>query len=475
MVNRIKWQLLIAIAGFGAIVLLLNAFAVPVVAKNVPARGGTLVEGVAGTPRTINPLLATTDVDRDISSLVFSGLTKSNSDGAVLPDLAKSWDMSEDGRTWTFHLRDDVLWQDGAPFTADDVVYTISTIQNSDFPDSTGIADLWRSVTLEKTGTYEIKVTLPETYTPFLNYTTIGILPQHLLKDVAPADLASNTFNTSPIGTGPFRLDPGNISARAATLEYDEHYYGGRPYLDSIRFQFYPNYDAAITALEQGEVQTVSYVPPQQAFTLKDSTNLRVFSAQLSNFTAMFLNLKQPIFEDKAVRQAMAYGINKEYLVQRLLFDQATVADSPIQPDSWAYKKNIKQYEYDPAKAKSMLDEAGWVDSDGDGVREKDGHRLEFTITTNDQQERAAIAVEIADQLNKLGMKVTVESKSVTKLLEENLAPRSFDAVVFGWRGLPNDPDCYNMWHSSQVAAGFNFSGFENEQVDKDLEAARAA
>lgn len=475
MLNSFKWQLLIAAAGLGGIILLLQALAVPVVARSVPATGGTFVEGVVGIPLVINPLLASSDVDRDISSLVFSGLTKTNAQGQVAPDLAESWKMSEDGRSWTFKLRRNVTWHDGAPFSADDVVFTLSLIKHPDFEGDAGLAQLWRGVEIEKVNDHEVTLTLEQPYAPFLHFTNIGILPEHLLGGVPAGELSGDRFSMEPVGTGPFRLDPEGLGSQSVSLIANRDYYGEGPYMNGIRFQSYPDFETAIAALKEGEVQAVGNLPPGQAFRLRDDQSINIYSADLSSFGILLFNLRLYVFEDKLVRQAIAYGIDRDYLVEKLLYGQGTVADSPILPASWAYKKDIKRYEFNPMKARGLLEEAGWIDRDGDGIREKDGRKLKFTIITNDQPERMALATEIAGQLKGLGMHVNVESKEAGRLVAENLVEREFEAVLFGWRTVAGDPDCYQMWHSTQASTGYNFSGFENTPADRQLEQARRA
>lgn len=381
--------------------------------------------------------------------------------------------MSPDGKVWTFKLRDDVKWHDGMPFSADDVLFTIRTIQNPGFEGDPGLAEVWRSVKAEKVDQFEVRFTLGQAYAPFLSYTTLSILPAHVLRDVPAGQLSMDIFNTQPVGTGPFMLKDQTLSARSVTLVANKQYYGDHPYVDGIRFQFYPNYEAALTALKQGEVQSVNYVPPAEAFKLTGDSSVRLYSAELSNCTILFLNLRLPIFSDKLVRQAIAYGVDRNYIVDRLLYGQGTVANSPVLPTSWAYDKNIKQYNFDRAKAQGLLDQAGWVDTNGDGIREKNGSKMAFTIVTNDQPERVAIANEIADNLKSLGMQVNVESKDASKVVSENLTPRNFQAVLYGWQSLPNDPDCYELWDSTQADTGSNFSGFHDQIADKDLEQAR--
>lgn len=439
----------------------------------VPDYGGTYTEGVIGTPKYINPLLATTDVDLDLSSLIFSGLTQANEKGDIVPDIAERWTVSDDGRVWTFVLRQAVKWHDGYPFTVDDVVFTLKAIQDPGFSGNRDLAALWKNVTIEKANDTTVRLTLKEPYTPFLNYTTIGILPAHKLSKVPVKYWSQDPFNASPVGTGRFKLNPKDIDAQHVVLEVNEDYYFERPYLGKVQLRFFPDYQAILSGLKQREVQGVSYIPPDQLTEAQQNQDLKVYSAQLSNFAVLFLNLRQPIFAEKEVRQAMSYGVNRQVLVEKALQGQGLASDSPIPPTSWAYKPTTKKYGFDPSKAKSLLDQAGWVISEPGQARTKEGKSLTFTLVTNDDPSRVKLAQGISEQLRNIGVVAEVKVVTSADLIQKYLAPRNFEVALFGWQGLPNDPDSYQLWHSTQSDHGLNFSGFANQDVDKALETAR--
>jgi peptide/nickel transport system substrate-binding protein len=467
---RLRWQVMIACFGLLVAVVFLAYNNQSVQTLVVPDSGGTYAEGVVGTPQYINPLLAQSDVDVDLSSLVFSGLTRTNDNGEIVADLAEQWSVSQDGRVWTFVLRQGVKWQDGFPFTADDVVFTIKTMQDPNFQGNRDLAALWKNVTVDKIGDLSVRLTLKEPYTPFLNYTTLGILPSHRLAGVPAQALPQEGFNQAPIGTGRFRLNPGDIDAKHVVLTANPDYYFERPYLDKLEFRFYPDYEAVLSGFKQREVQGIGYVPPDELAEVQQNPDLRLHSAQLSNSTILFFNTRLPKFADKQVRQALSYGLNRQLLVQKAVSGQGLASDSPIPPTSWAYKAEGGN-SFDPTKARNLLDQALGSTNDPDAL--SGSVRLQFTLVTNDDPSRVKLANEIANQLKTIGVVVQVKSVSSADLVQKYLAPRQFEAALFGWQGLPNDPDCYQLWHSTQVDTGLNFSGFVNQEADQVLESAR--
>lgn len=212
------------------------------------------VEGVIGPPEHINPILAQNEVDRDLVALMFNGLTKVNEQFQIVPDLAYRWQVSADGRTYTFDLRRDVLWHDGVPFTADDVVFTVRAIQEQYYQGSAQLANLWRTAQVEKVHTYSVRVVLAEPFAPCLDYTTIGILPAHLLADVPPAFLPQQPFNLMPVGTGPYKMSEMHLERGYLMLEANSAYFGPTPLVEEVEFQFYPNRASILAAYDQGAV-----------------------------------------------------------------------------------------------------------------------------------------------------------------------------------------------------------------------------
>lgn len=474
---HIRWQALIAVLGIIFVGTLLAYFAFGLSTVAQADYGGTYIEGIAGTPNIVNPLFNQFNpVDRDLSALIFNGLARADERGVIKPDLARNWEISPDGLIYTFTLRSDVTWSDGAPFSAADVIYTVQTIQSSDYSGLTDIASLWRTVAITEVNPTTVRMQLSEPFAPFLDYTTIGILPSHLLQDISAADLPTAQFSRQPIGTGPFVLD--ELTTDHATLSPNPRYYGQRPYLGSLQFDFYPDHESLLAAYERGEIEGVAQVTPELLERARALPKLDLQSAQLAGMTLVFFNNSKPQFQDKLVRQALLYGMDRQKMIDEILQGQGILGSGPILPNSWAYDKDIKTYPYDPQRAAALLDEAGWTDTNNDGVREKSGDQLTFTIVTNtDDPLRARIAQQLADDWKKIGVAADVQLMPASSLVQEALRPRNFDAVLFGVTQLPADPDPYALWHSTQTPdkseAGQNYSGWENPEADDLLQQAR--
>lgn len=473
--GRIRLQVIITFLGILLLMAAMGYLAFSVTTVIVPDFGGTYVEGIAGNPRAINPILCQSNpVDQDLAALIFTGLTRSNAKGEIVPDLAERWDVSQSGLAYTFYLRKDVLWHDGAPFSAEDVIYTINTIQHPDFQGAHFLSDMWRSVVVEQIDAYTVRFILREPFAPFLDYTTVGILPVHVLRNVPVKALSESKFNASPVGTGPFKV--GEVSARHIILVANTDFYRARPYLDRIQFFFYPNDSAVFEARKRGEVAGIARVLPEYLRVVRDDKTLTLQSAPLSGYNLVLLNLDRGIFQDRPVRQAMLWALDRQKLVDEILNGQGIVIHSPILPNSWAYDSNVPKYRYDPRKAKEILEEAGWFDKDNDGVRERGSLRLEFVLATNgDDLSRMRLVQAISKQLAEVGIRAVPETVTWEELVNQRLILRRFDAILIGWQDLPPDPDPYPYWHSSQVSEdGLNFANYINPEADMLLQDARA-
>ncbi|MBU6423614.1 MAG: peptide ABC transporter substrate-binding protein [Chloroflexota bacterium] len=441
----------------------------------VPAVGGSYVEGVVGGYRHLDPLLAVTPVDHDIAHLVFSGLTRTDRNGNVVPDLASKVDVGEQGKVWTFTIRDDARWQDGQPVVADDVVYTVGLLKDPAY--SGPYKEAFHDVTVTRVGERVVRFTLPDVYGPFEASTTFPLLPSHLLSRVPFSRLADDAFDRHPVGTGPFSFSTataGEIALVANTDFYRTRPQRSRPYLDRFILRSFGSASDALAALARGEIDGVAGISSQDAERARSVPTLNVYSYPTNDFTALFLNVRpsKAVFRDPAVRRAIAYAIDRGKVLDLAIEGRGRVADTFVPPTSWAYPTDITKYDHSPTEAKALLDGAGWVD-DGSGVREKDGVTLSFTLSTSDEPARTAAAREIADDLAEVGIQVKLSFMPFDQLVQSVVRPRAFDALLVGITASA-DPDPYPFFHSSQVNdPGDNFSGFSTLPIDRDLEAAR--
>lgn len=440
----------------------------------VPAHGGRYVEAVVGSPLRVNPLYtAFNDVDKDLATLVFSGLTRLGPDGTVLPDLAESWEISPDARVYTFHLRQGVTWHDGTAFTADDVIFTWSALSDPNFKGEPSLGQFWQQVECAKQDDFTVVCELPEPFAPFLAYTTIGILPWHRLKGLSAEALFVAPFNEQPIGTGPFILR--TLNSQMALLQSNPSYHWTEPVIAEMELRFFSDYRSAASALEDGQAQGLLLSPeasPDIPEELDQDERLQRLASRRNSYTLLYLNTRMPPLDDSSVRQALLYALDREAIIANSLDGRAQVADSPIVPGTWAYSDDVRTYQHDPQKAALLLAQSGWL-INSRGVLEKEGRELRLDILTDDDAERVAIAQEIAQQLRAVGVDANLQSQAGSDLVHNFLLPRSFQAVIYGWdQGY--DPDPYPAWHSSQAQeGGFNLAGYADQSVDQILSEAR--
>jgi peptide/nickel transport system substrate-binding protein len=469
----LRWQAVIAVLGIILLAALLRYTAYNFTSVTVPDRGGTLVEGMAGNPQFLNPLLSQyNQLDGVLGSLLFNGLTKLDERGNVVPDLADSMTVSPDGLTYDFKLRSGLYWHDGVPVTAADVLYTVKAMQDEGFPGMQWLSTLWREVDVtapEGPDGLAIQFKLKQAFAPFIDYTTIGLLPSHLWEQVPVADMMSSQYNTRPIGTGPFMLE--SISATEAKFKVNPTYHGQQPFLDGLTVRFYPDHQSLMPAYDRGEIDAISWVWPEDMTDATKHEDLQLFSAPISGYTVVYLNQQNPntpFFKDVAVRKALMYGLDRQKLIDTVLAGQGIIAHSPIMPYSWAYNNDVQKYAYDPALAKQLLEQAGWVDTDGDGVREKDGVKLAFVLLGKDKAKLDAISAMWAG----IGVKAEAQAVSLPGLTADFLSPRTYDAALVDWE-LSGDPDPYPLWHSTQAKTGQNYGGWEDRAADEAIEKAR--
>lgn len=482
MFRRIGWQMLLVGVGFLIAAIILAYLATTYTTEFRPANGGTYIESVGGYPQSLNPLLSFyNDADSDVAALVFSGLTRIGMSGAVEPDLATGWDIDPSGITYTFTLNPGVLWHDGFYFTADDVLFTVGLLQDADYPGPPDIGALWRSVEVIKTGDYTVKFVLREPYAPFLDYTTVALLPAHLLKDIRAIDLPTLDFNRQPIGTGPFRLmevqtEEGQIAQ--LTLRRFPRYYGAEPYLENIILRFYPTARAAFEAYQDGVVEGVSRITLDilpQAFA---DENLKLHSAETSEMVMLYFNglvTDTLPFNNTQVRQALFYALDRQSLVDTVLMGQAIIPQTPLLPGTWAYNTaGVPLYTYNPQQALDLLSQAGWRRSTtAQPLRDAAGNPLAFSLMAANDDQDLAVAREIVKQWARIGVSATVQAVpplALSGLLES----RSYHAALVHLI-IPGDPDPYPFWHETQAlpGQGQNYAGFQNRRMSEIVEQAR--
>ncbi|HSN75996.1 MAG TPA: peptide ABC transporter substrate-binding protein [Anaerolineae bacterium] len=473
--RSIRWQALLAGLGIVLLAAILASTAREFTSLTVPAQGGVYTEAVVGSPRAINPLLSfSSDLDRDLTGLIFQGLVALNERGEPVPALAESWEISPDEKEITFSLRRDVRWHDGAPFSAADVVFTVGVLQSDAFaesgqPASIFLSQLWRNVSVEQVDSHTVRFRLQQPLASFLAETTIGILPSHLWNNVPIAELSQSLLNLQPVGTGPWRL--ADLTALSARLEPNPYANGPAPFLEAIEFRFFPDYASAFAAFQAGEVDGVSRVLPQDIAAAQASEDMVVLTAPLAGSTLVYLNLDNPdvpFLADTQVRQALYLALDQSKLIDRALNGQGIPADGPFMSGAWAHAPGQRSAS-DPERAAEILAAAGWTDSNRDGVRDREGVDLAFDLLGDNE----ALLQDLAEQWRQVGVLAQPRLVNLASLAADYLSPRTFQAAVTHWQ-LSGDPDPYPLWHSTQSDNGQNYTGWSNEQADLLLEQGRS-
>lgn len=477
---NIGWPLLLAVLCLGLVSSLLSyqAQTAGLCSTRVPAAGGSFAEGVVGAPQYLNPLLADANpVDREISSLLFDGLTRYDEDGRLVPALAESWRVSDDGRRVDFSLRDDAAWHDGEAVTAEDVVFSYGLLQDEAFPAPAGARTLWESVTISTTGPLSVTFTLPESYSPFLEATTRGIVPAHILGGVPPDRIPQHDFNQTPIGTGPFMVPTGENWQRSGRLRLvpaPDHWRQGVK-LDAVEFRFYPDTERLLEAYTAGDIQAINNVPPPLFPEVAKLPETRLYTAPLPRYTQVLFNLSEEgmsALGNRDVRHGLAYALDRELLLDRALNGQGIVFDGPYPPTSWAYHPDaLAIYPYRPLSATQTLEDAGWTLPEGGMVREGETETLILRLLLVDELQYRRVAEELASQWAAAGVGVEVnpvDAETYTAALRD----RDFD-VALAEVAAPGDPDLYDFWSQEAIVRGQNYARWNHRRASEALEQAR--
>ncbi|MDY6863464.1 MAG: peptide-binding protein [Thermodesulfobacteriota bacterium] len=427
-----------------------------------------LIISSIGDASFLNPILAQDSSSSDICGFVFNGLLKYDRNLEIIGDLAERWEITKTKKpVITFHLRKNVLWHDGVKFTAQDALFTYKKIMDKN-TNTVRRSDFMLIDKAEAIDPYTFCVTYKEPFSPALEAWTIGIIPEHIL---AQEDINTSKFNRNPVGTGPFVFREW-VSDEKIVLTVNENYFEGKPKLDRIVYRILPE-----TSISEIEFLTggLDYygVSPHQYSRMQGQKDIYLFKKPSLGYTYIGYNLKNPLFKDRRVRMAFDHAINKKEIVEYILYGLGEVATGPFPNHLWYSNKGVKPNFYSPEKARALLKESGWEDKDGDGIVEKEGKSFKFTLITNSGNDmRKDIGVLSQRYLREIGIDVKFELYEWSVFLKNKINPKNFDACILGW-GLSVDPDCYQIWHSSQIKSGFNFISYKNPEVDRLLTAGR--
>lgn len=444
--------------------------------KAVPIAGGDYTEGIVGQPLYVNPVLAAgNDADADLCALIYSGLFKYDADGKIVPDLAESYEVSNDKLTYTMHLKKDIKWHDGEPFSAADVLFTIQVIQDPAF--KSPLRQSWQGVGVEMVDDNTVRFLLQTPYAFFLNNLSVGILPKHIWETLAPGNYPLAEYNLRPVGTGPYKFINFEKDSEGNILSYqlraDENYYSGRPYITNFNLSFYYDEDSMTEAYNNKQIFGMSYVSPSKVPNIKSRRSSDVHAINIPRYFAVFFNQqKSKVLADSEVRKALSMAIDRQAIIKEVLSGEGKEIYSPIPPGTFGFTDDVKKFSFDVEKANKTLDDDGWKKG-SDGFRAKNGQALEFKMETTDWPDLMQTADMLKQEWATVGAKVDYESLPVADIQQNFIRPREYEALLFG-QMLGVDPDPFAFWHSSQTHdPGMNLALYNNPDVDKLLEKIR--
>jgi len=446
----------------------------------VPKSGGEIIEGLIGSPRFINPLLAISNTDRDLTALVYSGLLKATPDGKVVPDLAENYEISEDGLIYTVTLKEDASFHDGVAVTTEDIAYTVrmsldNIVKSPKRPN-------WEGVGVKIIDQKQIQFILKTPYSPFTENLTLGILPKHIWEKVEPEQFAFSQLNIEPIGSGPYRIISTKMNSSGIMEKYElkpfTKYALGEPYISKIIIRFYPNEETLINAYKKGYVEDINTISPEQALELEKNGS-RIENVPLPRIFGIFFNQNQnAVFTNSEVRKALNKAVDRERIVREVLSGFGTPIYGPVPTTSQYFNKDIEG-EFNPQKAIELLESNGWEINEETKIREKTIKKvntvLEFELATSDAPELKAAANIVKENWESVGAKVTVKIFEIGDLNQNIIRPREYDALLFG-EIIGRDMDLFAFWHSSQRNdPGLNIASYANANSDKLLEQVRSS
>ena len=446
-----------------------------------PTSGGTLMEGIIGTPRFVNPALALTRADQDVTALVYRGLLKIGADGNLTNDIAESVTASTDGLTYNVVLRKDVQFHDETPLTAHDVAYTIQLIQDPDL--KSPLRGNWTDVLVEEVNEYELNIILEEAYAPFIENFTLGIMPAHIWGNLSISQMPFSQLNTEPVGSGAFEVTSSRRDATGIINHYTLEAFRKnaiQPRLDAVELFFFQNEAELSNALSEGDIEATAYISNENIadVTTKD---ISVFEQPLPRTFGIFFNQnRSSVLRDEAARSALTLLINRDALVEETLSGHGVPIETPTtfattKLESNEGKEEMSELSIEEA-AIETLEDGGWLKNNlGLWEKQIDGGEVTLSITlrTSNSPLFASLVEAVAKQWQAIGVEVTIEQFEQTGLVQSVIRTRDFQALLFGL-DMNRTQDLYPFWHSSQRNdPGLNIAEYTNLTVDSLLEQAR--
>lgn len=419
--------------------------------------GGIYREGLVGRVRLVNPLYIENSATSDVAELVFSKLIRTRDGVFVEGDLANSWDVAPDKRTYTLKLREDARWHDGVPVTADDVVFTIQAVQNPDT--RSALAANWEKIQVAAIDSQTVQFKLPASYSGFwAALAQVGILPKHALDQIPASQLRLTSFNQQPIGSGPFILDDLDIASETITLRRYKEYFKGAPKLDEIEFLQVDDTEALVDAYAKRRIDGMSQVDPAQLASVEEFGDLEVQRYRMPSYVGAFYNVKQPALAAKDVRVALAQAVNRGQVLSDVINGEGNVTHYPIPAGYPGFNQSARRIGYEPDAAKAVLD--GKITAP-------------LRLVTANSGAYPELAQKLAEAWKAADVPVEIISVDTFTLQQSYIRPRQYDILLYG-QDIGADSDVFSFWHSSQAAdPGLNVSQYANRDADAALEQAR--
>ncbi len=426
-------------------------------------KGGKLVIGTTDLPGTISPLQPSVLGSNEILDLLFMKLHRIDPNtGKMKPELASSWEFSEDLTAITYYIRKDVKWWDGEPVTAEDILYTYEKIQDpkTNYPFIASFKFIKKAELIDK---YTIKFTFTQVYANLLTDSDIMPVPKHIYEK-----FTTEFGKTKIIGNGPYRVKEW-VAGSGLVLTANEEYYRGRPPLDEIIIKYYNNADAMVTDFEQGNLDFVLNLTPAEAKKLSGNQNVNISSKPGSSYLYIGWNLDNELLKDKEIRRALTMAINRTQILNDIFLGMGKISLGPLPPSSWAFNEEITPVEYNVVKAKEILATRGFEDKNRNKIIDKNGKDITLTIIANvENPDRVQILSYVANYLTQLGFKVNAQTMDVNSFISA-IINRKYDGFIMGWSvGEKIDPTLY--WHSDPNRGRFNFVNYKNVSIDSLIE-----
>ena len=457
------------------VVIIIGSLVYNVITKEVPTTGGVIREGIIGQPQYINPVLSfSNDVnkpDRVLEYLIYPSLFRLDSEGNLINELVEEYTVGDNGKEYIFKIKSGITWDDNTPLTIDDIIFTIETIQNPDY--NSPLNSALKGVVITRVDDATLKLNINASYSPFLSGLTFGILPKHIWQNLEPSAFLLAKSNLEPVGSGKFKYKSiqkkkdGNIAS--ITLERNSNYFGDKPNIETFILVFYPreDEDKMIQDFKQDKLQAITQLKSPLDESEKFQTNI----LNIPQSFGIIFNVKDPLLANKEIRQAMSHAIDRDQIINNVLNGEATLINGPLNEFNKFYIDTPVELNLD--KAKQTLDAANWKDIDGDGIREKDNQKAEFTLLVAGGNKVDEVTKTLKEQIQTIGIQMNIEIIPFNELSNNQIRNRSYQALFLGL-GLNIYPDPYIYWHSSQInSPGLNLSQYTNINNDGYLETAR--